>query len=227
MKPSAVVFDVFGTIAQINGQRLKPYLQLFRLLKKYGREPQADDSSIIMTSNEGMVGIAEKMGIRSLANFSDHWMLELSAIEQDLYTELESVQLFNDVPGVIEQLQGLGIRVGLCSNLARPYSMPIINALRAHGIVMDDIFWSWQAGLIKPDPRMYAHICHSMNLDPKQILFIGDSHDCDVTGPCKFGMKSMLIDRATSTGLTDLLESVLMPITNSNNVGVSLHYDTH
>jgi len=211
MKPAAVVFDVFGTIAQIGGNRLKPYLQLFRLLKKYGREPQSDDSSIIMTSNEGMIGIAEKLGIRSLANFSDEWMNQLAAIEQDLYTELESVQLFKDTPGVIEQLQGLGIRVGLCSNLARPYSMPIINALRAHGIIMDNIFWSWQAGLIKPDPRMYAHICHSMNLAPHQILFVGDSHDCDVTGPCKFGMKSMLIDRTTPGGLAELLESILKP----------------
>jgi len=47
----------------------------------------------------------------------------------------------------------------------------------------------------KPDIRFYEHLLEDWKLDPKELLYIGDSIKLDVEPAMKLGIKSYLIDR--------------------------------
>ena len=63
----AIIFDVFGTLAEI-GDRRRPYARLLRLAAQAGRTPQPDDAARIMSMNGDIWAIARVAWIGSLAS---------------------------------------------------------------------------------------------------------------------------------------------------------------
>ncbi|MEM7287559.1 MAG: HAD-IA family hydrolase [Actinomycetota bacterium] len=39
----------------------------------------------------------------------------------------------------------------------------------------DHVFCTWFIGLAKPDPRVFAHVCASLDVQPARVLFVDDS----------------------------------------------------
>ena len=58
----AIVFDVFGTLAEI-GDRRRPYARLLRLAAQAGRTPQPDDAAQIMSMNGDIWAIERWLGL--------------------------------------------------------------------------------------------------------------------------------------------------------------------
>ena len=54
-----------------------------------GREPQSDDAARIMSTNVGLAGVPDLLGVDLPAS-------EITSIEMDLYVELATVELFTD-----------------------------------------------------------------------------------------------------------------------------------
>jgi len=136
----AVVFDVFGTLLQID-ERRHPFRQLMQHLRLQGRTPRPDDARTLMTRNLGLAGAADYFGAQ-LSNS------ELASLESDLFTELASVRLFDDALESLNQLKNAGLKLALCSNLAAPYAIPAKLLLPS----FDVYGWSFEVGAIKPEP---------------------------------------------------------------------------
>lgn len=64
------------------------------------------------------------------------------------------------------------------------------------------IFNSSEIGMIKPDPRLFQHVCESLNVLAAEVLFIDDSK-ANVRAAANLGFKSIHF-----TGLADLQVSV-------------------
>lgn len=179
----AVVFDAFGTLVQI-GHRRQPYLQLLKRLEGQGRMPQPDDAAKIMSANVGLGGVPALLGVALQSN-------ELADIEHDLYGELSGIHLYEGVLAIVEALHSRGYKVGLCSNLAAPYALPLKLLLPK----LDAYAWSFEVGAVKPDPRIYSHICKALGCEPAQVLMVGDTWDADYQGPRSFGMQARHLAR--------------------------------
>ncbi|MFG2828343.1 HAD family hydrolase [Streptomyces sp. NPDC048434] len=118
--------------------------------------------------------------------------------DQQLYEALydrsraaEAWQPYPDAAEVLAELHRRGIRIGVLSNIGwdlRP-------VLRAHGLdrYVDSYVLSYEHGLQKPDPRLFALGCRELGLDPAAVLMVGDDRTAD-GGATALGCSFMPVD---------------------------------
>ena len=90
------------------------------------------------------------------------------------------------------------------------------SVMRKNDIKVHKVYTSEDLKCYKPSTDFYYRILKENNLNPQDVLFVGDSLTDDVIGPKSVGMKTALVDRAkrssfaeqdyTFTELTDLLK---------------------
>lgn len=182
--PRAVVFDVFGTLAEITDRR-RPFARLLRHAQRSGRRPQPEDAALLMSRPVDLAGAAQLFGVAVPAR-------DLQGLELDLTAELRSVRLFPEVRATLTALRKRGIPVALCSNLAAPYAAPIQALLSS---LTDVQVWSFECGAVKPQPTIYRRVCMALACEPGEVLMVGDTYSADVAGPQQFGMHAALLDR--------------------------------
>lgn len=180
----AVVFDVFGTLVEI-GEKRRPYVQLLKLLHAAGRPPQSDDGTRIMSNNVGLAGAIQLF----------EWELPVSsiaALELDLYAELPTIKLYSEVLETLSALRAGGFKIGLCSNLAAPYAVPVKTLLPFE---LDAYAWSFEVGAVKPETLIYQHVCDALQCLPQEVVMIGDTVEADYLGPNNYGMHGFYLAR--------------------------------
>jgi epoxide hydrolase-like predicted phosphatase len=59
------------------------------------------------------------------------------------------------------------------------------------GDLVDEIIYSHECGMSKPDPRIYALACERLRADPAQLVFVDDSGPC-VAGARQAGIHAVL-----------------------------------
>ena len=195
----AVVFDVFGTLVEIRDKR-RTYAQLLGFLERSGRTADRSDGARIMSTQADLAGSARALGVALTPD-------DLAKLEVDLAAELASIECFPDTIPAIESLKVAGLQVGLCSNLATPYGPPVQRLLPP----MDAYAWSYVAGAVKPDPRIYGHVCEALCVSPREVLMIGDTLCADYVGPRAFGMHACHLARS-GEGSAKLSISTLLDV---------------
>lgn len=213
MAYQAVVFDAFGTILKIRSG-VHPYRQLLREGIMNGRRPRANDAQKIMTFNGGLSACADLLEIPIQAH-------RLREIEAALNAEVSAIEAFSDAVAAVQILQQHHLRIGVCSNLAQPYG----RAVKRHFPMLDAYTFSYEVGLIKPDPLVYSTACEALGLNPihvldtQQVVMIGDSLRCDCQGPRQVGIVGVHLERSPSGTMSDLMSFATLVV--SNQVGVS------
>lgn len=99
---------------------------------------------------------------------------------------------FLEVPGVLEELKGAGIELGMISN-SFPSAERIIRHLNLERYFKYIIF-SHQVGAAKPDPEIYRTALRSANIRPDEALFVDDRGPL-VQGAIEVGIPSLFINR--------------------------------
>ncbi len=193
----AVLFDVYGTLVQITDKRA-PFKQLLRLGEQQGRPATAADAVTLMSTPLTLREAADRLGI-GLTN------AQAVHLENDLQAELASVRLFSDVLETLDELKQRSVKLGLCSNLAADYAIPVVTLLQGQ---LDVLVWSFEAGAIKPDRAIYAQSCTRLACAATDVLMVGDSYAADVAGPRAYGMQAVLLQRARARPADDALASL-------------------
>ena len=187
----AVIFDAFGTIIRIENAR-HPFRQLLKLGIAQGRRPRPDDASVLMSHPWSLAQAADQFGI-------DVPPIELARIQSELDAELAGIQPFTDALSCIEALQARGLKVSVCSNLARPYGAAvkrIFPGLESYG-------FSYEIGTLKPDRRIYDAVLTELAVDSCKVWMIGDSQRCDRDGPIALGVKGHYLNRTREGSPSD------------------------
>ncbi|WP_342348963.1 HAD family hydrolase [uncultured Nitrospira sp.] len=109
--------------------------------------------------------------------------------------------VFSDYP-VREKLQGLGIHVPLTVELCG--TDPEINAF-------------------KPNPKGFLYACRLWNLDPGEVLYVGDRHDVDGCGAKAAGMPYVIFSSRTSRRLDPSEKTEFCSITNFRGLCDVIH----
>lgn len=60
---------------------------------------------------------------------------------------------------------------------------------------VDIVFKSYEAHLIKPDPRFFSMAAKELRLPPEEILMVGDNLFADIYGAQAVGFRTLLLDR--------------------------------
>ena len=190
----AILFDVFGTLVEICDKR-QPFAQL---LSARGRVRNIDDATAIMTSNVGVSGAAQLLGI-------DLEPRVMAEIEINLYAELQSVRPFPEVVGVLKRLRDCGYKIGLCSNLAAPYAIPVKLLLSD---MIDTAIWSFDVGYVKPDRKIYERSISALGCAPHEVVMVGDTLEADFHGPRRVGIRAIHLSRNRTSPVTDSIDSL-------------------
>lgn len=202
MPIKAAVFDAFGTILRITiGSH--PFRRLLQEGRKQGRRPKPDDAHQIMTRNLDLPEIAEHFGIQI-------GVAELKKLSLELDAEVDTIQPYQDAIEAIALLRSHDIKVGVGSNLAKPYGA----ALKRLFPDLDAYALSYELGVIKPDPEIYQSICRMLGIAPghlfernaNQVAMIGDSIRCDRNGPREVGIRGFHLNRSGEGDFADLVE---------------------
>lgn len=183
MSIKAVVFDVYGTLAYIS-QVTNPYSQLIRL-SSTGCSNAANYRRTIMTNPGFIECAANNLGIPATID-------DIRRIKNLLDKEVASVELYEDAVGNLLNLKSKGMKIGLCSNLAEAYSLPIRELIPFEP---DAVSWSFEVGAVKPEIDIYYNVLIKLGCEPCEVLFVGDSLKNDVLGPQAVGMKALHLNR--------------------------------
>lgn len=176
---AAVCFDAFGTLVDI-GDRRGPYRTLLAALD---RERRRD---LLFTVLREALSPAELV-----SRYADCVSpATLTRFREDLDAEVASVAMRPGMAAHWKALRARGLKLAVCSNLSSPYGPPLLAALPE---LPDACLLSFELGLIKPEPWMYAAVCNQLDLAPARILFVGDTLEPDITGPRLASMGAMPI----------------------------------
>lgn len=112
---------------------------------------------------------------------------------------LESLRFvpFPDAATSLGSLRALGIRTAVVSN----WDCSLGGLLGGLGLggLLDGVVTSAEAGFRKPDPRIFDSALEVVGCGPERAIFVGDSVDIDVAGGRAAGIRSVLIDRTSSS----------------------------
>lgn len=202
---SAAIFDAFGTIVRI-AQRTKPYDALLKEGRRQGLALTSASTHLVMTAHLSFDQVADQLRIE----LSSSKRAEMNGA---LGKELASIEPYPDALAAIDCLQEAGVVIGICSNLAQPYG-PVIR--KAFPRVQCHAF-SYELGVMKPDPSIYLAICREMGLETHhaepekftkggQVVMIGDSRKCDRDGPRVVGIEEYHLDRSGQGQINNLMQ---------------------
>nr|WP_312230063.1 HAD-IA family hydrolase [Pseudomonas sp.] len=197
---TSVIFDVFGTLIRIQEKR-NPYLQLLRYARAQGVSPRTEHLHMFMTRELDWKEAADALGIRA-------GYVKLHGLNRLLDEELASMALYPDAAEAIAMLREAGVRIGLCSNLASGYCPAVRELLPG----LDAYGFSYEIGLMKPDPYIYQSVCRDLGVQPGQqlsgerVFMIGDSIKCDRDGARAAGLDGFYLSRTGKGDFSNLID---------------------
>ena len=124
-----------------------------------------------------------------------------AAVFQELFDHFarpDSWAVFPDVAPAFERLQDKKVQLALASNfderlIAIADRVTPLN--RCHPVIV-----SSRVGYRKPHPRFFQAVVQALDVEPSQILFVGDDPHYDVAGARAVGMHAVLLARDGKRG---------------------------
>ena len=125
---------------------------------------------------------------------------QVDACAREIYAEWAAChhfELYEEVPSVLRDLAGAGIRIGLISNSHR-----CLASFQSHfdlqGLISATISSS-DHGFMKPHPSIFRAALHLMDAAPGEAVMVGDNVRQDIEGAVRIGMRAVLLHRGSSS----------------------------
>jgi FMN phosphatase YigB (HAD superfamily) len=96
-------------------------------------------------------------------------------------------ELEDDIVGALVTLRRAGVATVIVSNCAveevTAYTRSALPTL------VDDVVFSYDVGVAKPDPRIYALACERLDVSPSDAVFVGDGSFDELAGAERAGVR--------------------------------------
>jgi HAD superfamily hydrolase (TIGR01509 family) len=218
LRHEAVLFDALGTLV-----RLEPPWPLLAgtLASRYGIEIAEADAREAMraeiayylehhTDGRDAATLAD-LRARCAAVLGRALPQAAAGLDQQQLTDLllDSLRFvpYPDAAGALGSLRALGIRAAVVSNW--DCSLGGLLAELGLGGLVDAVVTSAEAGVRKPDPRIFETALAAVRCPPELALLVGDSLDVDVVGGRAAGIRSVLLDRGGPTREAEYAERIV------------------
>lgn len=186
--PAAIVFDLYGTLVRIREPLL--HKRMPRLLGVGGRDWVRFLRERLLVSE--LAGREELVRLLC-ATFAPDAGASLERQCRSLVDrELDSIETCPGALSLLAFLQRRGHRLGLISNLTGAHK----EAIRRFGLDerFDAVALSCDEGMAKPDPRIYRRLLQRLEVEPAEVLMVGDSLPHDVRAPRALGMSALRVE---------------------------------
>jgi FMN phosphatase YigB (HAD superfamily) len=143
-------------------------------------------------------------------------------IKPDLIAALYAVMpdqwvLFDDALPVLRELKSRGVRIVVLSNIGLDIR-PLLARVGVSGL-LDGVVLSFEVGMVKPDPAIYARALELLDVPGIQTLMVGDSPRDDVGG-VPLRIRTLILPR--TDGPVHGLGAVLQMVGNGGGHPASL-----
>ncbi|MBL9169556.1 MAG: HAD-IA family hydrolase [Verrucomicrobiales bacterium] len=185
IEPWPSVGDVYAEVATESGypcpdpQRItRQFVQAWQGRKSFGYTRQ-DWAEVVEKSFEGV--LPSQVASR------------LFPLIYDRFTEARSWHLYPDVLPTLERLRAQGLRMAITSN----WDERLDATLRALNLqdYFEVVTASGPLGYHKPTAAIFHATCEALQLQPKQVLHVGDSRSEDFGGSTDAGLQGLLLRR--------------------------------
>jgi len=104
----------------------------------------------------------------------------------------DEIRVYPDVPEVLERLRKR-YQLVLSSNAADAFIEAEIHSIRPY---FTHLFSSTSHfGEVKKGPRFYSRVCSHLQVEPGEVLHVGDHWTFDYLSPQEMGMRALYLDR--------------------------------
>lgn len=195
MKYKAIIFDLFGTL--VDNFTSSEYESVLAEMARIVRVPPAEFQRIWRESFQ-----KRNTGIHPTPQYSIKYICkrlkievtnseveEAAAVRLD-YT-LRSLSPRPDAIATIETLNSLGYKTGLISDCTG--DIPMVWDRTPFVSLFNVTVFSCEAGIKKPEPRIFHMAVERLEVQPEDCLYIGDGGSGELTGALKTGMTPVLI----------------------------------
>lgn len=201
------VFDLYGTLIDIHtdeeSSTLWDKLSLFYTFKgaKYTSEELKSSYSTVVKSmldsctNTKYPDVQLELAFYKLykdkgIEASNDLLMDTAQMFRIL--SIEYLKLYDGVIELLETLKSKGKKIYLLSNAQRIFTLYEMKTLGIEKY-FDDIFFSSDYGICKPDSNFYKSLIKKHNLDIKESIMIGNDPNSDIAGAISVGMDSFYI----------------------------------
>lgn len=215
------IFDLYGTLVDINTNEAKPYLwkKVAELYAYYGAiyTPAEFKKEYLRLCDKHTKALRAKNG-------ADYPEIQLEYVFMDLFTEkgieisMDTVRvigqafraistkflcLYDGVIDLLDSIHAYGKKAYLLSNAQEMFTKHEMIAL---GIFdkFDGIVFSSDEGLCKPEERFFRVVIDRYHLDIKESIMIGNDAGTDIKGANNIGLDSLYIHSDISPKVKDL-----------------------
>jgi phosphoglycolate phosphatase len=182
MHYKGIIFDLDGTLANTLDDIAGSVNQVL-VSHDYPIHPVQDYKLLVGRGLDYLVKQALPVNARSDKNIAAC----LAEMMEDYGRNcIVKTQLYHGIPGMLNVLIGLNMKLSVFSNKAEPLTIKIVKHLLP-AVPFIIVAGARSDVPKKPDPAGALYVCREMNLVPQEIVYAGDS-DVDMITACKAGM---------------------------------------
>lgn len=199
---SAVIFDFYGTLAHWADRTASNYATVFAA---HGYELSDEVLDAYFARYDGVEHVAHSTSEKVYEKWVRGRLGELTsscgvdATHQEFVidalrtSDQGQMVAYPEAASILQRLRQEGLAIGVCSN----WGWELDAFLRQVGLheLIDSSVTSARAGARKPHPLIYARSSESLGVNPREVVFVGDSWAPDVEGPRRAGMKAVHVWR--------------------------------
>jgi len=190
MAPSAVIFDLWGTLIRFDSERWQRALtSIAEALgvprERFEREwARGYDERLVSDLRAHFESVCRSLGVTRSDAVEDGLRLRIEA-HREMFVPRE------DAVTTLRELRARGYRTGLLTNCSS--ELPgLVSESPLDGLFDVEIF-SCDVGVRKPERAIYELAASGLAVDPQSCLYVGDGGDDELTGARDFGMNAVLL----------------------------------
>jgi len=148
---------------------------------------------------KGRGGATEDVVVRALRSQLGHHGIDPTSREFTEFlrpfhdTLARQVIPYPDTTSTLVKLRQAGLRLGIVANTSWPKEFHLRDLARFELLpLLDELAFSSDLGMHKPDPRIFRHVMDRLDLAPDECVFVGDHPREDTEGARAAGMRAIL-----------------------------------
>jgi epoxide hydrolase-like predicted phosphatase len=203
----AVIFDLWNTLAQIQ-DKPNPIRQF---LNEVGIRPEDFQDNIfreLMTDKreveESVKGFMKDLKLKDDPKMFSELVSLLKGVDS------RKASMFPEALDVLKKLKENGIRTAILSNAVFVPEQHDERYIPDEWNLMEYIdvpVFSFDIGVVKPDPVAFLTVLERLGVDPSEVIFVDDT-PANVIAAKEIGMKALLIDRKDIHDYPDKISSL-------------------